>query len=113
LDRLAPAANSEDQRLNVRNKTVFVPAKATRHFRLIMSDYPATALMPPVLAQAQKIAPGLTFEILPVSDPNSDALQRGEADLRIMPQPWISRRHASEHPYEDQYVCVVWSETTS
>jgi LysR family nod box-dependent transcriptional activator len=92
------------------DKTVFVPATATRHFRLIMSDYPATVLMPRVLAQAQKIAPGLTFEILPLSDPNSDALERGEADLRIMPQQWISRRHPSEQLYEDRYVCVVWSE---
>ncbi|HKD09192.1 MAG TPA: LysR family transcriptional regulator [Bryobacteraceae bacterium] len=93
-----------------RNKTAFVPATATRHFRLIMSDYPATVLMPRVLAQAQKIAPHLTFEILPVSDPNSDELERGEADLRIMPQQWISRRHPSENLYEDRYVCVVWSE---
>lgn len=92
-----------------RNKTAFVPATATRHFRLIMSDYPATVLMPRVLAQAEKIAPGLTFEILPLSDPNSDALERGEADLRIMPQQWISRRHPSEQLYEDRYVCVVWS----
>lgn len=82
-----------------RNKTAFVPAAATRHFRLIMSDYPATVLMPNVLAQAHKAAPGLTFEILPVSDPDSDELERGEADLRIMPQQWISRRHPSEHLY--------------
>jgi DNA-binding transcriptional LysR family regulator len=77
-----------------------------------MSDYPATVLMPRVLAQAQKTAPGLTFEILPVSDPDSDALERGEADLRIMPQQWTSRRHPSERLYEDRYVCVVWSENT-
>jgi hypothetical protein len=75
-----------------RNKTAFVPKTATRHFRLIMSDYPATVLMPRVLAQAEKTAPGLTFEIVHLSDPDSDALERGEADL-----------------YEDRYVCVVWS----
>jgi DNA-binding transcriptional LysR family regulator len=93
-----------------RNNTAFSPLTASRHFRLMMSDYPATVLMPRVLARAQKAAPCVTFEILPVSETPSEDLDRGVVDLLIMPQQWISRRQPSEYLFEDRYVCVVWSE---
>jgi LysR family nod box-dependent transcriptional activator len=91
------------------NKAVFAPATATRHFRLMMSDYPATVLMPPALARIRTAAPGLTFQILPLPRTPSEHLDRGEVDLLVMPQQWTSARHPSEDLFEDHYVCVVWA----
>jgi LysR family transcriptional regulator, nod-box dependent transcriptional activator len=91
-----------------RNKTVFDPCTASRRFRLMMSDYPATVLMPRALARIQHAAPGLTFDILPPESPDT-RLERGDVDLLIMPQQWVSPRHPSEDLFHDRYVCVVWS----
>jgi LysR family transcriptional regulator, nod-box dependent transcriptional activator len=92
-----------------KHKTAFEPATAVRRFRLMMSDYPATVLMPQALARIQAVAPGLSFEILSIPDQPEQYLERGEVDLLIMPQQWASRLHPSEELFRDQYIWVIWS----
>jgi LysR family transcriptional regulator, nod-box dependent transcriptional activator len=93
-----------------KKKTVFEPSTAARHFRLMMTDCPATVLMPHALADIQKEAPGLTFEILSLPKAPAENMEHGEVDLLIMPRQWISSRHPSEDLFHDSCVCVVWSE---
>jgi LysR family nod box-dependent transcriptional activator len=92
-----------------KHNTAFEASQATLRFQLMMSDYPATVLMPLALARIQEAAPGLTFEILSLPESPSEHLERGEVDLLIMPQQWVSPHHPSEDLFHDQYVCAVWS----
>jgi LysR family nod box-dependent transcriptional activator len=92
------------------SKTAFDPSNAKRHFRLMMSDYPATVLLPDVLAEILQAAPSLTFEVFQPGGNPSDHLDRGDTDLLIMPQQWMSSSHPSEELFRDRYVCAVWSE---
>ena len=86
----------------------FCAETSQRIFRLVMSDYVATILMSRVLPEIQRRAPGITVEVLVPSN-RSDRLERGEADLMIMPKQYLSENHPSEPLFSDDFVCVAWS----
>lgn len=85
----------------------FDPATAHRHFTLMMSDYVSTILMPAVLARIQKQAPEISIELLANETP-WEALERGEVDLLILPQNFVSHAHPSEVLFTDDFVCICW-----
>jgi len=87
----------------------FDPAASTRKFRMVMSDYVATVVMTQALPLIEKLAPGVTVELLSNLDAGSEALDRGEIDLAITPAKVMSSVHPSERLFEDEFVCVAWS----
>ena len=86
----------------------FEPLKARRNFRLMMSDYVSTVLLPSVLQRLQQEAPGITIELLANQNEPWEALSRGEIDFLILPQQFIRDEHPAEVLFEDDYVCVCW-----
>jgi LysR family transcriptional regulator, nod-box dependent transcriptional activator len=89
------------------SKSVFDPAASDRHFRIIASDYACLVALRYGLAAISRVSPGMRFDILPFSDEPFNGLERGEADLLIFPEPYLSSDHPSELLFEDAYVCVV------
>ncbi|WP_110399929.1 LysR family transcriptional regulator [Sphaerotilus hippei] len=86
----------------------FDPAQTSRRFHIIASDYTQLVLGPHLMSLAQ--AQGCTAEIEfrpQVNNPQRD-LERGEADLLIIPHRFTSPEHPCETLYEDGFVCVVW-----
>jgi len=92
----------------IRSSSGFQPSTSSRRFRTMMSDYVSTVLMPSVLSIAEKEAPGITFELLSLLDPIT-VVERGDVDLLIMPQQFLSTAHPSEGLFEDEWFCVAWS----
>jgi DNA-binding transcriptional LysR family regulator len=92
---------------------VFNPAASNRRFRLMMSDYVTSVLMPEVLEMIERTAPGITLEILSNAENAVEVLERGEVDLLIMPKHYLAQNHPSEDLFDDGYVCVVWSHNKS
>lgn len=90
----------------------FNPATSTRRFRLTMSDYVETVLMTEALSRIQRLAPGISFELLSNADGATDLLERGEIDLAIIPSKYLSPTHPSERLFDDEFTCVVWSGNT-
>ena len=90
---------------------VFDPITSARKFRLMMSDYVETVVMTEALPRIQKVAPAMTFELF--SNDGSQVLERGEIDLSITPRRYLSEKHPSEHLFDDDYVCLVWSGNTN
>ena len=91
----------------VQARPSFDPAQARRHFRLMMSDYAATVVMPGVLQRLEREAPGLTLELLSTSTQPSDALDRGDIDFLVLPRQFIRDPHPCVALFADDYVCVV------
>jgi LysR family transcriptional regulator, nod-box dependent transcriptional activator len=87
----------------------FDPSTSNRKFTLMMSDYVSAVLMPDVIMRVQQEAPGVTIELLANSQPWA-ALDRGEADFVIIPENFTRREHPSETLFEDEFVCVCWTE---
>jgi DNA-binding transcriptional LysR family regulator len=88
-------------------KLHFNPGTVKRHFTIMMSDYVSTAVMADALRKILDIAPGLTFDLIPPTDAHSEALDRGEIDLLIMPKNLISEQHPAKMLFDDTYVCLV------
>ena len=87
----------------------FDPATSKRNFKLMMSDFVATVLMPQVLRRVQREAPGITFELLANDHEPWESLSRGEIDFLVLPEKFICADHPSRVLFEEEYVCVCWS----
>ena len=89
-------------------KPEFDPTTSEREFRICVSDYTLYTLIPHVLEvaadQNSRVKLNLQSQ---VSDPKKE-LDRGEADLLIMPELFCSDDHPSEFLHEDRYGCLVW-----
>jgi LysR family nod box-dependent transcriptional activator len=117
--RMAPTPLGESLQASVRDcllhvratveiRPQFDPLVSTRNFRLMMSDYVSTVLMPPALQRLQREAPGITIEMLANANEPWEALSRGDVDFLILPQHFTREGHPAEVLFEDEYVCVCW-----
>ena len=117
--KMEPTPRAEALRNNVRDILVrvdatvaaqpeFVPAQANRLFRLFVSDYTMTTLMPHLFALAYAQAPGIRFELRPQIAYPHRLLERGEADILIIPKEYCSSEHPAEVLLEETFCCVVW-----
>jgi len=87
----------------------FVPAQSDRVFRLHVSDYTMTTLMPHVIALAYQHAPGIRLELCAQIMHPHRVLERGEADLLIIPKEYGSVDHPAETLLTETFCCVVWN----
>jgi LysR family transcriptional regulator, nod-box dependent transcriptional activator len=89
----------------------FVPSQSTRLFRLLISDYTLMTLVPHLQRLAYKQAPGVRFDLRPQATQPQRALERGEADLLIIPKDFCSASHPSETLFKEEFCSVLWSES--
>jgi DNA-binding transcriptional LysR family regulator len=92
---------------------VFDPAVSRRHFVLLMSDYSASVLMVKAARILAQTAPGISVEMLPQVHLPWESLDRGDVDLMMMPEQFLSPDHPSLPLFSDPYTGVVWSEHPS
>lgn len=86
----------------------FEPHTSDRTFRIFASDYTQLVLGPALMTLAARQKATVRFEFAPqVSEPHR-YLERGEADLLIIPTGFISPDHPSEVLYRENFVCMVW-----
>ncbi len=91
-------------------RPAFEPSQAQRRFSLLASDYTTTVVMPPLLVRAGREAPGASFDLRSLTVQTGlphELLERGETDLLIIPEQWVSTSHPTELLWEDVYVCIV------
>ena len=95
--RMAPTPLGESLQASVRDcllhvqatidiRPQFDPLNSKRNFRLMMSDYVSTVLMPGALRRLQREAPGITIELLANENEPWQALSRGRSIF------WCCRR---------------------
>ncbi len=89
----------------------FVPAQSDREFKLLVSDFTLTVLMPHMLTRAYRESHTVQFQLLPqVAEPQR-ALERAEADLLVIPAKYCSPDHPTETLFTEDFRCVVWDES--
>lgn len=93
-------------------RPAFDPATSERHFRIVSSDFPATVLLAELSRRLHVAAPRVTVEMLAPHDGFLEQIDRGEVDLLIMPEKYLSPQHPSALLFEDDYSCVVWAGNT-
>jgi LysR family nod box-dependent transcriptional activator len=96
----------------IESRQAFDPASSERHFRVISSDYPSTVLLADMARRLHIVAPKVTMEIMAPQDGYLEQVDRGEVDLLIMPEKYLSVHQPSVKLFEDNYSCVVWASNT-
>lgn len=86
----------------------FDPATAERNIGIMASDYITQVLLCEVIAQIERDAPGLRFEIQPMGDSPHDLLERGYLDLLVTIDYAVSTDHPSQLLFEEDYVVIGW-----
>lgn len=92
----------------IADQPVFEPNGSDRIFRIFASDYTQLVLVPSLLALAVKAHSTVRFEFLPQVAAPHRQLERGEADLLIIPTGFMSPDHPRELLYHEDFVCMVW-----
>ncbi|MGG7519788.1 LysR family transcriptional regulator [Allorhizobium undicola] len=107
-ERLAPAVRETlmHVQLSIISSKPFDPVQSDRRFRIILSDYVTLVFFERIVERAAREAPGVSFEFRPPSDDNEDLLRRGEVDLLILPEAFMSDAHPRTKLFEDVHVCV-------
>ncbi|MEK8046879.1 LysR family transcriptional regulator [Ideonella margarita] len=93
---------------NVAAPPVFDPRTSDRTFRIFASDYTQWVLGPALMTLAARQKAAVRFEFSPQVDQPHRYLERGEADLLIIPTGFMSPDHPTEVLYRENFVCMVW-----
>ncbi|WOH63836.1 LysR family transcriptional regulator [Bradyrhizobium sp. BWA-3-5] len=88
------------------SRDAFNPARSTRRFKIILSDFTTVVFFRKVVDRIARDAPGVTFELLPVADDPDRLLRRGEVDFLILPEVFLSNAHPKATLFEETLVCV-------
>jgi len=87
-------------------------SKSDREFKLFVSDYSMDVLIPHALALAARQHSTVRFQLLPQVENPARALERGEADMLVIPKAYCSADHPTEVLFNDGFLCVVWNESS-
>ena len=86
----------------------FDPAQSDRMFRILVSDYTVATLMPHLFALAQEQGVTVRFQLLQqVAGPHR-TLERGEADLLLIPEDYCSPDHPKDPLLTEDFACIMW-----
>ena len=86
----------------------FRPDESTRTFNILLSDYSLRVLMPTVFRLLDAQNATVNINLRPPTDTPQILLERGEIDLLITPEIFLSPEHPSALLFEDQYVVTAW-----
>ncbi len=87
----------------------FEPDQSDRTFNLLLSDYSLRVLMPTMFRLADDQNATVRFNLRAQEIAPYNQIERGEVDLLIAPEPFVSPDHPSTLLYEDRYVVVAWA----
>lgn len=95
-------------RKTVETAAEFEPASANMTLRLSVSDYSSRTILPALIKEMRKVAPGIQLVVSQISyDTIQEQLQLGEVDLAIIARP-SSRRGPNEQVLlEERVVCLA------
>ncbi|WEJ08782.1 LysR family transcriptional regulator [Sinorhizobium prairiense] len=107
-ERLAPAVREALTlvELSIISWDPFNPAQSDRRFRIILSDYATLVLFEKIVERASREAPAVSFEFMPLADDYEDLLRRGDIDLLILPEMFMSDAHPRAKLFDEVHVCI-------
>ncbi len=85
----------------------FVPAQATRRFRIGMTDASHITLLPQLLAHLRGVAPGVKLEAARIDSDTAHALEAGDADLAIGLVPGLEAGFYQQTLFTQDWICLA------
>ncbi|VVE62543.1 Nodulation protein D 2 [Pandoraea anapnoica] len=88
----------------------FVATESTRVFRLLVSDFTLSTLIPHFLKRVYAQAPNVRIELCPQVAQAARSLERADVDMLIIPIDYCTGEHPTDILFEEDYCCVMWNE---
>ena len=85
----------------------FDPTGSTRSFNVLVSDYSLRVLAPLVLEEMERQGARVRLNLLAQTMTPDMMLERGDADLLVSPDLFVSAKHPSSLLFEDDYVVIA------
>lgn len=92
--------------LTIASRETFDPAKSDRRFRIVLSDFMTIVFFRRIVERVARIAPGVTFELLPFDDQPDEPVKRGDIDFLIFPEIFMPPAHPKAQLFDETLVCV-------
>jgi DNA-binding transcriptional LysR family regulator len=89
----------------------FDPSQSDRTFTIFASDYSLELIVPRMLQRAARQGSQVRFRLEPQISHPDRPLDRGEADLLLIPSQFCSKLHPSAALFEESLVCVLWKDS--
>jgi DNA-binding transcriptional LysR family regulator len=90
----------------VEPQSSFTPSSSDRSFRISVSDYTESTLIPIVLRRLRDEAPGITLDILTTSDVNFQDVEQGKVDLVINRFDSMPQSFHQMTVWQDDFSCL-------
>jgi DNA-binding transcriptional LysR family regulator len=90
-----------------RHRRVFNPSIAVRHFRICMTDISEVVVLPSLVNEVARLAPGVTIEAERISMESAARLQSGELDLAVGYMPDLEAGFYQQTLFQQGFVCLV------
>lgn len=88
--------------------TEFDPLRSERMFRIMASDYISTVLITHALEKLETKAPQVKLDMRLPEDSVYQVFERGEIDLMLIPEEFLSPSHPAELLFEEPHLVVGW-----
>lgn len=88
----------------------FRPDVSTRTFNILPSDYSLRVFMPTVFRLLEEQNATVNINLRPPTDTPQILLERGEIDLLITPETFLSTDHPAGVSFEDEYMVIAWKD---
>lgn len=89
------------------SREAFVPERATRRFRICLTDISEVVLLPRLLDHLGRVAPGVQIETEIISGASSRRLEDGEIDLAVGFMPQLDAGFYGQTLFWQNFVCLV------
>lgn len=89
----------------------FDAAQSDREFTLLVSDFTLSVIGSHLVSLAAQQSSTVRFHFHSQVETPQRALERGEADMLVIPSGYCSPDHPTETLFEEEFSCVVWSES--
>lgn len=90
----------------------FDPATARREFSIMASDYVYDVILSDVLKTISQAAPDVTFHLFNPSPQVMSAFERGEIDLLITLEEFLSQDHPARPLFDDSLRVICWNQNS-
>lgn len=97
-------------RTRITTPTAFDIKNVERCFVITASDYAFNVLLADVFAAVEKIAPGISFDLVPTTKRAMEQLERGHTDLFITISNFMLEGHPRQPLWIDEHCVVAWSD---
>jgi DNA-binding transcriptional LysR family regulator len=86
---------------------VFDPASSERTFHVCSTDIAQITLLPAIMKRLKEVGPGISVDLVDISDNSPRLLESGEIDLAIGFIPPMGAGFYQQRLFKDRFVCAV------